>query len=53
MKTVLPRDIGRYIVLHEELELRSFYCRSCATQLEVEVCRKDEKSLSTMTVRVA
>jgi N-methylhydantoinase B len=53
MKTVPPRDIGRYIVLHEELELRSFYCRSCATQLEVEVCRKDEDSLSTMTLCVA
>jgi N-methylhydantoinase B len=52
MRIAPPRSIGRHIVLHAELELRCFHCRACATQLEVEVCRKDEESLWTMSLRV-
>jgi N-methylhydantoinase B len=36
---------GPHIRLHRELELREFSCPDCATLLELEVCRKDEESL--------
>jgi hypothetical protein len=45
---VPPSSCGPHIRLHQELELRAFSCTECGTMLELEVCRKDEDSLSTV-----
>jgi N-methylhydantoinase B len=43
-------DCGPHVRLHAELELREFCCPDCATLLEVEVLRKDEEPLWSMSL---
>jgi N-methylhydantoinase B len=50
MRVVEPDEVGRYVRLHAQLELREFSCPQCATLLELEVCRPDEDSLWTMAL---
>lgn len=41
---------GKYVRLHEDLMMKEFACKECATLLEVEVLRKDEAPLVTMQI---
>jgi N-methylhydantoinase B len=50
LRRLPPEACGPHIRLHEELELREFFCPDCASLLEVEVCGKDEDSLWTMAL---
>ena len=50
MRKVAPEACGPHVRTHKELELREFSCPDCATLLELEVCRKDEESLWTMSL---
>jgi N-methylhydantoinase B len=47
---VSAESVGPHIVLHDLLELRAFVCPICAGLLEVEVCQKDQASLTTINL---
>ena len=40
-----PGEAGPYVKLHEELELKAYYCPNCWVRLAVEIKRKDEQPL--------
>ncbi|QEX19480.1 methylhydantoinase [Hypericibacter terrae] len=50
MRKVPPSACGPHVRTHRELELREFSCPDCATLLELEVCRKDEDSLWSLSL---
>lgn len=45
-----PGDLGPHIRTHEDLELRAHVCRDCGSLIELEVVRKDEASLVSMSL---
>lgn len=50
LRKIEPRACGPHLTLHAELELRAFVCRDCGTLLEIEVARKGQESLTTITL---
>lgn len=49
-RPLAPQAAGRHIHLHEALMLVSHVCPACATQLEVEVLRKDAVPLHNIAI---
>jgi len=49
-RAVPPQACGPHLTLHAELELREFICSDCGTMLEVEVARRGQESLATITL---
>jgi N-methylhydantoinase B len=49
-RTVAPGACGPLVTLHTELELREFVCTECGTLLEIEVARRGQESLQTISL---
>jgi N-methylhydantoinase B len=53
MRVVPAESVGPHVRLHDLLELRAFACPTCAGLLELEVCRKHQASLTTISLAEA